>query len=384
MKKFNYYSFIVGSILVVINTILSYFTDIKTIDTELLKNFYTGTSFSLIIISSLNLAYVLKKEFNEWNFIILYIVVNCWGLSLQFMTPSGYMVFISTSFFYSLFHDFSFKKLTGLLSIFGIAYIYAIQKTSSLNKIEQLSDQLRFDYSAIVVIFLIVIVSITFLKNKQLKEKELVENKLIDAGSRFSVFVHDLKNMTFPIVSNSNFLLKKEDANYKDVIGNINSSVKDINSFIINFNQSFSFKQEIKEINFKNLVNELQQIYQNKLKSCSINIESDDSVLKCDDQIIKSILSNLIINSAEALNSVNPEHPTINIKFFKNTLTVSDNAGGMPKDKLADLKNDVFFTTKSNGSGIGFFTIKNYAKIMNAKVGFENKDQGFQVSIKFK
>lgn len=384
MKKFNYYSFIVVCIIAILNTILSYPVDIKTIDTQLLKKLYSISSVFLILISFFNLIFVLKKEFNEWNFIIMYIAVNIWGLCLQFMTPSGYIVFISSSFIYSLFHNFGFKKLSGLLSLFGISYIYSIQNTLSLNKFSDLSEQLRFDYSSIVIIFCIVIISITFLKNKQLKEKELVENKLIDAGSRFSVFVHDLKNMTFPIVSNSNFLLKKEDANYKNVIENINTSVKDVNNFIINFNQSFSFKQEIKEIDFKKLVEELEQIYKNKLKTCKITVETDNSVLKCDEQIIKSILSNLMINSAEALNSVNPENPSIFIKYFKDTLTVSDNAGGMPKDKLTDLKNDVFFTTKSNGSGIGFFTIKNYAKIMNAKVNFENKDNGFQVSIKFK
>lgn len=386
MKKFNYYCLIVALSIAFLNTWSSFFEDIKVID-ESLKDVYKYSSISYLIIAFTLLLFTFFKKYKEISVLVLYISTVSWGVMTQFCIPSGYLTFVIVSFFYSLFHGVNFKKQAFLISFFGILNLIAINSTNSLNKMADLKDQFQYDYSATVVLFSLIIIVITFFKNKQVKEKELIENKFIDAGSRTSIFIHDLKNMVVPIKNNVEYLKMNEeeliDTEYKQTTKDISDSVKDLLLFIKEYNQSFSFKQETGEINLTDIINSFRQVYKNKINNVNISVQQEGNFV-CDLNILKSILSNLIINSCDAFQEKNIQNKSIVISFKNNNLTYLDTAGGIPEDKLKLIQEDSFFSTKQNGSGIGIFTIKKYISLLDWKITFQNKDNGLLVSIALK
>ena len=68
----------------------------------------------------------------------------------------------------------------------------------------------------------------------------------------------------------------------------------------------------------------------------------------------QQVILNIITNAKDALLQNNIKNPTIKINIDKEnkTITISDNAGGIPKD-IIDRVFEPYFTTKEQGKGTG-------------------------------
>lgn len=102
---------------------------------------------------------------------------------------------------------------------------------------------------------------------------------------------------------------------------------------------------------------EVMSLVEGEIKKHGIRFETEmnaSCMVKMDSQQFKQILINLIINSVEAIKSV--EEPMILIKTVKDDsgcfIEVTDNGIGIPEDDQAIIF-EPFFTKKSTGTGLG-------------------------------
>lgn len=98
------------------------------------------------------------------------------------------------------------------------------------------------------------------------------------------------------------------------------------------------------------------------------------------------MLLNLIGNAKDALDERKPAAPEIAIETGSDgeyaTITVRDNAGGVPSD-VAEKIFDPYFTTKDKGTGIGLYMTKTIIeKHMYGAIVFRNGEQGAEFTLK--
>ena len=97
----------------------------------------------------------------------------------------------------------------------------------------------------------------------------------------------------------------------------------------------------------------------------------------------KQVLLNILTNAKEAFQKNRIACPLITILFEKNSIIVSDNAGGIPKNILNRIY-DPYFTTKKGNSGIGLYMSKMIVeKSMGGALEVENGEEGAVFKIKF-
>lgn len=88
-----------------------------------------------------------------------------------------------------------------------------------------------------------------------------------------------------------------------------------------------------------------------------INKPNNDVQLFCDEEKIKAVFTNLIMNSIQAMDS----YGTITVQFFESSddvkFTIQDEGSGIPKN-LIDKIFEPLFTTKSRGTGLGLPAVK--------------------------
>lgn len=380
--KILYFTVCLGGL----NFLVSCWSDQEVIKPEFYP-FYCIVNVFAFLISSLLIFKNYKNGFKQKYLDIFFLLVISWAIFSQFLIPAGYLTVIIGLFVYSLFNDIPLKKYICFSIIAAICAMIAVELTNAIEGITpELISNTKKDYIYTIGMITLFVNLTYIIKTKTLEKFKEMESKMIDLGSKSSVFIHDLKNKTYPLINHAKFLNKDVtnfDSKQKMIATEILSCVNDLNDFIKGFNQTFSFKEEHVKIDLKEIVNNFKKMYKNKVSNIEFEITQENDLV-LDIHKIKSILDNLIINSNDVFIEKQIVTPKIQLIMKKNTLIFQDNAGGVPSDILNKIKNDQFVTTKNNGSGIGFYTIKKYAGLLKANVSFENKNNGFRVTLEFK
>ena len=108
----------------------------------------------------------------------------------------------------------------------------------------------------------------------------------------------------------------------------------------------------------------------------------DELYINGDYNRLKQVFVNIIKNSLESQNK-NTINVDIKIKKVKDNykITISDNGQGMTKSELAHIE-DMFYTTKENGSGIGIPYIKEIISLHKGQINYKSqKNVGTTVTI---
>ena len=133
---------------------------------------------------------------------------------------------------------------------------------------------------------------------------------------------------------------------------------------LLNFTQSYRQLTKIpppslEEVNIFELVEHVLTLLKNDLQKRKINVnkifKEKAHLAQLDPDLMEQVLINLLKNAVEAMN--NTVDPTIQISVLKNIdsileIQISDNGPGI-SPKLLDKIFIPFFTTKSEGRGIG-------------------------------
>ncbi|NDB46063.1 MAG: GHKL domain-containing protein [Nitrososphaeria archaeon] len=111
-----------------------------------------------------------------------------------------------------------------------------------------------------------------------------------------------------------------------------------------------------------------------------INKPNNDVQLFCDEEKIKAVFTNLIMNSIQAMDS----HGTITVQFFESSddvkFTIQDEGSGIPKN-LIDKIFEPLFTTKSRGTGLGLPAVKMIIQQHHGTITVSNSPTIFSITI---
>ncbi len=225
-----------------------------------------------------------------------------------------------------------------------------------------------------------------------MEKKEIRNNKLQLLGKLFTDLMHEIRNPITVLKINMD-LLEQESDKENEEIGEILSSGKEAISVMEKLiAQTMEFirgnEGELERCSLNEIVETAcnftrQQANKNGIKINKNLTEENPQIIANKSQIVQVIL-NLLSNSFDAVE----KNPLINLKTYSRDgeifLEVEDNGKGIGKD----LQNKIFnkyFTTKTNGAGIGLAVSKEILERHNAEIYLESEPgKGTKFTIKFK
>ena len=242
----------------------------------------------------------------------------------------------------------------------------------------------------IILSFIIVSYIVIYLYNKinnvlnfEKNIKELEKEKNL----RMSLFkiTHEIKN---PITVCKGYLDmfdindKKKSKKYTDILKNEINRVLILLEDFLSINK-IKIEKDIIDLNLllEDTTNNFMPILKEKHIDSIFNISKDELFIEADYNRLKQVFINIIKNSIESI-----KHDgllTIYLNQDKNNITINfeDNGIGMDSEELEKIK-EPFFTTKSNGTGLGVYLSN---QIINAHEGsieyISNKNIGTKTII---
>ncbi len=256
----------------------------------------------------------------------------------------------------------------------------------------------NFDYSdnGITVQFAVYARDIS-LKNEKYKlftiqniQKEL-EEKEMDAWKKLiRVLSHEIMNSITPISSlaaTANLLITKRDEmsssdaeDLRQALYTIEKRSRGLMQFVQNYRRFARIPDpDFQIVPVGILFKRIENLTQNLLKQESIqfrmSIKPDNLQIKADSDLIEQVLLNLMTNAIEALNET--EQANIQLIAEMNDksnmiISVTDNGCGIEKEALSKVFIP-FFTTKSNGSGIGLSLSRQIMRLHGGSISVKSE-----------
>ena len=213
----------------------------------------------------------------------------------------------------------------------------------------------------------------TILVIRDLTEQKLLESqiqrqeRLSAMGALASGVAHEIRNPLNTISTiiqqlDTDFDPKEDSDDYHELSGIIYKEVKRINNTIEEF-LKFTRPKSLKpaEFHLKEFFNELSKQYQSLMQSKNIEFKitsEKDFIVYWDQEQIRQVFMNLLQNAVDAV----IENGTIHIdaqEDFGNRIkfTIEDTGPGMNKE-IRDKIFNLYYTTKSNGTGIGLSIVQ--------------------------
>lgn len=240
------------------------------------------------------------------------------------------------------------------------------------------------------------IVILASIKNIQ---TELEEQEMEAWQKLIRVLTHEIMNSIAPIASLSsitNQMVKdiyesfEQDATEqidRETIADIQDALETIHkrsTGLIHFVETYRNLTRIPKPNFtifsvNDLLYNIYKLFEKKITSKQIEyttiVEPLTLKLTADEQLIEQVIINMIQNSIHAVE--NSSQPKIEIQAFVNkrervTILIKDNGQGIIKE-VRDKIFIPFFTTKSNGSGIGLSLSKQILRLHNGSITVQSK-----------
>lgn len=193
----------------------------------------------------------------------------------------------------------------------------------------------------------------------ELREKLLKNEKLVTIGELSARLAHDIRNpLSIIQVSLENLKLmaegkdidKKHFDRVERAISRISHQIEDVLSFIRKEPMRFE-KSHISEI----IADALDSI--NLPDNIYFEISKNDFEFHCDKKRLPVALTNLILNSIQAISGKG----TIKIDCEENdgdiVITIEDSGKGIPTNMIEDIF-EPLFTTKQQGTGLGLASVK--------------------------
>jgi len=224
-----------------------------------------------------------------------------------------------------------------------------------------------------------------------------IEQKEMESWQTISrIMAHEIMNSLTPLSSltETGIMLLEEDGRSKKVseisqltLDNLYTALKTISSrnlaltqFIGNYRQLSRLPlPEKKEIRVADLLTEINELYKEpcarKGITCSIHPGPEKLNILADDAQIKQVLINLIKNATEALEDRADPRLDLAVKRILNHVSVEikDNGAGIPGEVLEKIFVP-FYSTKSEGSGIGLSLSRQIIRNHNGQISVESEE----------
>jgi two-component system sporulation sensor kinase A len=204
---------------------------------------------------------------------------------------------------------------------------------------------------------------------KDVTEQKLIERhlaqmeKLSAIGELSAGLAHEIKNPLAGIKGAIEIIREglSEENSHRGILGEVLSEVSRIDRIVINLlsyakpKKPDFVKVELGSL-IQNVISFLRNLADSKRISLSFAGPREVPLLDADENDLKQLFLNLILNSVEAL----PEGGAVTVKLevipdSRLKIEVSDNGPGIPTENLGQIFRP-FFTTKAEGTGLGLAT----------------------------
>ncbi len=232
--------------------------------------------------------------------------------------------------------------------------------------------------------WILVVDDITLSKIQE--RKNFQNEKMIAVGQLASGISHELKN-PLEIIFNYCYALKKgilhTPEEIADTVQVIEEEAKSANEIVENL-LSFAriTPREIQNTDLKPVMENILRLQETMLKKRKIKLDSfceEGLIVHCNPEGIKTIIINLLTNSADAIES-SKEKRRIQITAVKERefakLEIKDTGKGMSEQEIEKIFNP-FYSTKVYGTGLGLYLVYQQMQEIGGEIQvFSSKEEG--------
>ena len=216
-----------------------------------------------------------------------------------------------------------------------------------------------------------------------LAQEKLKTEKLRAIGELASRMAHDLRN-PLSVIKNVSDLIRLQypsnDPKLKDHFAKMDSSISRISHQIddvLDFVRTTPLEKSIvslKEIIAKSVSD------MDIPKDITLELPQNDEKVDCDEQKMRTVFSNLILNAIQAID----DKGTVSVKITGYTkhiiIDITDTGPGIPDNLLANVF-EPLFTTKQQGTGLGLPSCKNIIEQHGGTISDKNTPTTFTITL---
>lgn len=225
---------------------------------------------------------------------------------------------------------------------------------------------------------------------RKLRENKLLEERLREAehlsaiGQLSSTIAHEIRNpLNFISLSIDHIREKyrpekaEDQENFVALVSSIKQEIHRLNRLVNDFlDYGKPLKLNLKRVSIDRVLGDVVEIIRAKADSEKVEITSDYAFspeVRIDPELMKTCILNVVTNAFQAM----PDGGTLTIRTENNdgrfVLTVSDTGTGVAKENLSKVF-EPFFSTKSNGLGLGLATTKRIVEEHGGKIDFYSRE----------
>lgn len=272
--------------------------------------------------------------------------------------------------------EFNHDRVTVIKNTIVTLLNFSGEDERAIERIENLSEDNYLNFDVVI---------------HQIKERffDHVDINLVERitllGELLNTLQHELSNPLFGLELSSQILLGEElNEEQKLFVKNINSSIKRSQNILKNFSGLYKKDMEFEVANFYNVLKEVLTLTKSESRNVQKTIELEGlDVEECrtfmNSTWLAQIIFNLIINSTHATRDANITTPQILIQIKRSggyfEISFTDNGPGIP-DELQGSIFDPFYTTKSDGNGLGLAISKKLARKLGGDLTYNNISNG--------
>lgn len=202
-------------------------------------------------------------------------------------------------------------------------------------------------------------------------------------GELLNTLRHELSNPLFGLkLSSQIFCTLEISEDDKSIMEEIEKNVNRCQAIIENFSNLYQIQSDNKPVSLKKMIDESLVLAKSEIREVTKHITygpgADSIQLNVPLIFVVQVLFNLIVNAAQAM-----RQQTHRAELFINTsltdsqvqIDVTDNGPGIPKDKQINLFKP-FFTTKTQGTGLGLVLSRNLTLKMGGNLEYIDPTNG--------
>ncbi|WP_312765247.1 ATP-binding protein [Epilithonimonas sp.] len=227
-------------------------------------------------------------------------------------------------------------------------------------------------------------------------QKIIEQKEKLAWNNLMKVISHELLNTLTPVnsliqnleyIANQEIIEKEDQQDMKESLMIINSKSKQLLNFVDDYRQVAELPKPVfKTISLKNIVESALNFLKPEFEKNHIKISNslENQTILADQKMIERCLINLYLNAIYAVSdnverTIKTEIKTQNKRII---LSVEDNGIGISKE-IQDKIFLPFFTTRSNGSGIGLTLSKSVIEAHKGYLNYKPLEQGSRFEIWF-
>ncbi len=227
-------------------------------------------------------------------------------------------------------------------------------------------------------------------------QKIIEQKEKLAWNNLMKVISHELLNTLTPVnsliqnleyIANQEFIEKEDQQDMKESLMIINSKSKQLLNFVDDYRQVAELPKPVfKTISLTNIVESALNFLKPEFEKNHITIVNslENQIILADEKMIERCLINLYLNGIYAVSdnverTITTEIKTQNKRII---LSVEDNGVGIQKE-IQDKIFLPFFTTRSNGSGIGLTLSKSIIEAHKGYLNYKPLEQGSRFEIWF-